>query len=327
VTRTVPGMESSAGWVSAHQHEQGLPDVAERCRPPGNVEHVTQQVKTPLEAPPRASSLREFLEARELLVNLTRRDLSSRYRRSALGWLWSLVTPLATILVFSLVFRFFLRFPVEEGQNSGLKSFALFLVCGLVAWNFLANSVNGSMGILLGNGNLIKRVYFPRAVLVAASVASATITLGIELAVVAAVLLIAGSAFLPLLPVLLVIVALQVVFVLGISLGLSVLNVYFRDLQYIVAIVLQLGFYAAPIIYPISLVPSRALVFGVDVHVRLIYSLNPAVHLVEAYRDVLYHARLPSLNDFIAIGGSAVVALAVGVLVFRRFEPRLAEEL
>ena len=294
---------------------------------PGNVLVVKQPSDAVLQAAPRASSVHEVLGARELLINLTRRDLSSRYRRSALGWLWSLVTPLATIVVFTLVFRFFLRFPVEPGENSGVESFALFLVCGLVAWNFLANSVNGSMGILLGNGNLIKRVYFPRAVLVAASVASATITLGIELAVVAVILLVAGSPFLPLVPVLAAIIVLQVVFVLGISLALSVLNVYFRDLQYIVAIVLQLGFYAAPIIYPISLVPSRALLWGIDVPVRLIYSLNPAVHLVEAYRDVLYHARLPSLNDFIAVGGSAALALLVGVLVFRRFEPRLAEEL
>jgi ABC-type polysaccharide/polyol phosphate export permease len=288
---------------------------------------MTRQADNALEIAPRVSGLRELLDARELLINLTRRDLSSRYRRSALGWLWSLVTPLATIVVFTLVFRFFLRFPVEAGVNSGVESFALFLVCGLVAWNFLANSVNGAMGILVGNGNLIKRVYFPRAVLVAASVASATITLGIELGVVAVVLLVAGSPFLPLLPVLALIIALQVVFVLGISLALSVLNVYFRDLQYIVAIVLQLGFYAAPIIYPISLVPSRAVLWGLDIPVRLIYSLNPAVHLVEAYRDVLYHARLPSLNDFIAVGASASVALLVGALVFRRFEPRLAEEL
>lgn len=295
--------------------------------PPGNVVRVTRQVEAPLDAPPSLSSLRELLDARELLVNLTRRDLSSRYRRSALGWLWSLVTPLATIAVFSLVFRFFLRFPVEQGDPSGVESFALFLVCGLIAWNYLANSVNGAMGILLGNGNLIKRVYFPRAVLVASSVASATITLGIELGVLAVILLIVGSPFLPLLPVLVLVIALQAVFVLGISLALSVLNVYFRDLQYIVAIVLQLGFYAAPIIYPISLVPSRAVIWGVDVHVRLIYSLNPAVHLVEAYRDVLYHARLPERNDFIALTLSAVVAFALGVLVFRRLEPRLAEEL
>lgn len=282
---------------------------------------------TSVQSSDHRSTIRDLYAARELLVNLTLRDLRGRYRRSTLGWLWSLVTPLATILIFTVVFRFFLRIEVPPGDPSGVDSFALFLVTGLVSWNFIANSVNGSMDVLVGNGNLIKRVYFPRAVLVAASVGSATVTLGIELAVLCVVMLLAGSPFLPLLPVLVLLVVLQAVFVLGLALALSVLNVYFRDLQYVVAIVLQLAFYAAPIIYSTDFVPERAVLLGFDLPLASLYHLNPAVRFVEAFRDVLYDARVPPLTTLLAIALSATVSIVVGMLVFRRLEPRLAEEL
>lgn len=273
------------------------------------------------------SSIADMLSARDLLINLTLRDLRGRYRRSTLGWLWSLVTPLATILIFTLVFRFFLRIEVPPGDPSGVDSFALFLVSGLVSWNYIANGVNGSMDVLVGNGNLIKRVYFPRAVLVAASVASATVTLAIELGVLCVVLLLAGSPFLLLLPVLLLLIFLQAVFVLGLALALSVLNVYFRDLQYVVAIILQLAFYAAPIIYSTDFVPERATVFGQDLPIATLYHLNPAVRFVEAFRDVLYDARVPPATTLLALFLSAATTIVIGLLIFRRFEPRLAEEL
>jgi ABC-type polysaccharide/polyol phosphate export permease len=276
-----------------------------------------------------AGHLRELLAARELMVNLTLRDLRTRYRRSALGWLWSLVTPLATILIFTVVFRYFLRIQVPVGNPSGVSAFALFLVSGLVAWNYIANSVNGSMNVLIANSNLIKRVWFPREVLVAASVASATITLAIELAVLLAVLLLVGKPLLllPLLPVLLVVVLLQAVFVLGLALTLSVLNVYFRDLEYVVSILLQLAFYAVPVIYPVTFVPQTVRLIGLDVPVATIYHLNPAVRFVQAFRDLLYDHRLPAPTTLLALLLSAAVSLLVGVVLFRRLEPRLAEEL
>jgi len=276
---------------------------------------------------PRGSSVADVIRARELLWNLTLRDLRGRYRRSTLGWAWSLVTPLATILIFTLVFRYVLRIPVPAGDPSGLESFALYLVCGLISWNFIANSVNGSMDVLIGNGNLIKRVYFPRATLVIASVGSATVTLGVELSVLGVVLLVVGSPFLPLLPILVLVIAFQAAFVLGLALALSVANVYFRDLQYVVAILLQLGFYAAPIIYPVSLVPERAVVAGLEIPVATLYHLNPAVRFVEAYRDILYDGRIPPATTFAALVLSAVLALGLGILVFRKLEIRLAEEL
>ena len=269
----------------------------------------------------------ELASSRELMVNLTLRELRGKYKRSVLGWTWSLLNPLATMLIFTIVFKFFLQIGEEPGNPSGLKVFAFFLVVGLLPWNFLSNGVNGSMGVLVGNANLIKKVYFPREVLVGANVASWVVSLLIEMAVLAVALLIAGNFVVPwLLPVLLV-VAIQTVFVLGLGLGLSVLNVYFRDVQHLVGIVLQLWFYSTPIVYPRRYVPDNASVFGWRLPLGTLYDLNPMVQFVKAYRNCLYDLRMPSLGTWAYIVGAAAVALGAGLWAFGRLEPKLAEEL
>ena len=273
------------------------------------------------------SSLKELSAARELTVNLTLRELRGKYKRSVLGWAWSLLNPLATMLIFSVVFRFFLGVTVPTGDPSGLQNFAFFLLCGLLPWNLMANGIGGSMGVLIGNSNLIKKTYFPREVLVAANVASWVVSLLIELAVLAIALMVAGNFALPWLVPVLFLVVIQTVFVTGIALTLSVLNVYFRDVQHLVGILLQLWFYATPIVYPISVVKERADVLGVSVPLRTIYGLNPMVRLVEAYRDCLYDLRLPPAKDLGYLIVVAAVSLAVGLYAFNRLEPKLAEEL
>ena len=269
----------------------------------------------------------ELSGSRELMANLTLRELRGKYKRSVLGWAWSLLNPLATMLIFAIVFKFFFTIDVDPGDPSGLDVFAIWLVIGLLPWNFLANGMNGSMDALVGNANLIKKVYFPREVLVGANVASWVVSLLIEMAVLAIVLLIAGNFVLPWLLPVLVIVAIQTVFVLGLGLGLSVLNVYFRDVQHLVGVLLQLWFYSTPIVYPPGLVPGSAHVFGWKVPLGALYDLNPMVRFVEAYRNCLYDLRLPSLATWAYIVAAAMVALGAGLWAFGRLEPKLAEEL
>jgi lipopolysaccharide transport system permease protein len=269
----------------------------------------------------------ELVESRELLVNLTLRELRGKYKRSALGWTWSLVNPLATMAIFTVVFLYFLKVPVPRGEPSGLHVFALFLLCGLLPWNFLANGMTGSMGAVLGNANLIKKVYFPRELLVASTVASWTVSLLVELGVLAVVMLIAGNFVLPWLPALVLLVALQTVFVLGVGLLLGVLNVFFRDVQHLVGVLLQLWFYATPVVYPLSVVPATARILGYEVPLRFLYGLNPMVRFVEAYRALLYHVRAPSAGDIAYLVVVSFAALGLGLLVFNRLEPALAEEL
>jgi lipopolysaccharide transport system permease protein len=261
---------------------------------------------------------------RDLFVNLTLRELRGKYKRSALGWAWSLLNPLATMIMFSLVFRFFLKVQVPPGDPSGMHVFAFFLLCGLLPWNLLGNGMLGGMAALLGNANLIKKVYFPRSLLVGASTAALAVSLLIELAVLTVALMIAGNLVLPWLPAVLVTVAVQTLFVFGLAMLLAVVSVYFRDLEHLTGILLQLWFYATPIIYPASLasdaLEDRPLL-------RWIYEANPMTRFVAIYRDLLYNLRGPELSDVLAVLIATTLSLSAGIVVFRRLEPRLAEEL
>ena len=271
--------------------------------------------------------LSEIATSRDLMVNLTLRELRGKYKRSVLGWSWSLLNPLATMLIFSVVFRLFLKVPVPRGDPSGMKFFAFFLLCGLLPWTFLANGMGGGMGALVQNANLLKKVYFRREILVASNVASWLVSFLIELAVLSVALMIFGNFVLPWLLVVVVLVAIQTTFVLGLALMLSVLNVYFRDTQHLLGILLQLWFYTTPIVYPITLVPRHHDVLGRNIPMRTIYELNPMVRFIEAFRDCLYNLRLPSPGVVAALLGVSLVTLAAGLAIFRRLEPRLAEEL
>jgi ABC-2 type transport system permease protein len=273
------------------------------------------------------TSLAELRGSRELLVNLTQREISGKYKRSALGQAWSLLNPLAQVLVFTLVFGLFLRIPPDLGDPSGLQSFALQLLAGLLPWAFFANSVSTGMGSLLTNANLVKKVYFPREVLVASSVFALNVTFALELLVLlAAVLLFGGPGVLLHLVVVPYLVLALTAFGLGIGLALSVANVYFRDTSQFVGIGLQVWFYLTPVIYTIDYVASQDVeVLGRAPEQFLL--LNPMTHFVDAFRAVFYDFRFPSLADLALVGGLGVVSLVLGYLVFRRFEGRLAEEL
>jgi lipopolysaccharide transport system permease protein len=141
--------------------------------------------------------LAEYAEARELTVNLTLRELRGRYKRSALGWTWSLLNPLSTVIVFSIVFAFFLKIDPPVGDPSGLDSFPMFLLCGLLPFNYLSNGMNGSLDALLANSNLIRKVYFPREVLVVSTIGALLVTFLVELGVLAVILLALGNMVLP----------------------------------------------------------------------------------------------------------------------------------
>lgn len=268
------------------------------------------------------SYISDLAASRDLWVNLTLRELRGKYKRSVLGWTWSLLNPLATMAIFTVVFSVLLKVTPDPGDPSGLDVFALFLLCGLLPWNFLANSMTGAMASLVGNANLVKKVYFPRELLVAANVASWAFSLAIEMGVLCAVLIGFGNMVLPWIPGMLVLMAIQCIFVLGVSLALSVLNVYFRDLQHLMGIVTQLWFYATPIIYPIKLVREH-----VDGFVFRLYEANPMVGFTQAYRNLLYDLRFPPAGTIAYLLATSVLTLIFGLSVFRRYEGRLAEEL
>jgi ABC-type polysaccharide/polyol phosphate export permease len=277
-----------------------------------------------LEAVTALTRLSEYAQSRELTVNLTLRELRSRYKRSVLGWTWSLLNPLSNVIILSLVFGGLLRIEPPVGDPSGLHVFALFLLCGLIPWNFFSSSVNGSMGALLGNANLIKKVYFPREILVLSTVFSLVATMLIEMGVLMVILLFFGNMVIPWIPAVLFLIAIETVLVFGIGLVLSAANVYFRDVQHLVGILIQALFYSAPIVYPLSFVDRIAKDHGQ--WIATVYRLNPLVVMVQAFRAALYDLRFPPLLHVVYLLVWAFGLLFFGLWVFRKLDRRVAEE-
>ena len=273
------------------------------------------------------TSLAELTESRELLNNLTLRELRGKYKRSTLGWAWSMLNPIAQLAIFTFVFRFVLKTQIEPGDPSGETNFALWLACGLLPYQFVSQSLSGSLITIVGNGNLIKKVWFPREVLVISHVLSWDVSFLIELGVLSVALLVFGNMVLPWLPAVLVLVAIMSVFAMGLGLLASSINVYFRDVQHFIGIFLQLWFYASPVIYPIRLVEDRADHELLGMSILTIYRLNPMVHFIEAFRNVLFDLRWPPLTTVAYISVWSAVTFAVGYTVFSKLEPRMAEEL
>lgn len=273
--------------------------------------------------------IRDLRESRELLYNLTMREVKGKYKRTALGQLWSLANPLAQMLIYSFVFQFVIRVQPDAGDPSGLDVFALWLMCAILPWSFFTNVVNGGMGALVGNENLIKKVYFPRSALVVSNALSWLYSWSIEMIVlVVAITLLGGQPWLWLLPAI-VLMILLTLFATGVAMMLSVANVYFRDTQYLVGILFQVWFYANPIVYPSSMVATESAKLGSfhGITVMSLYELNPFYYFILAFRNLLYDNRMPDASTTAIVVVLSVVVFVVGWKVFDRHQGRLAEVL
>lgn len=275
------------------------------------------------------SYLRDIWESRELLHNLTNREVRGKYRRTALGQLWSLANPIAAILIYTFIFSFIFRLPAQVGDPSGLNNYALWLVCGLLPWLFFNRVLTLGTESLVANAGLIQKVYFPRIVL-PISLANATFfTWLLEMGVLIVALALLGSSVLPWLPLVALFMVLFAIFAVGLSMIFSIINVYFRDLAYLLTIVLQFWFYLTPILYPVELVATQSDklggLMGTPVTLLDVYSLNPVEGFIEIFRNLLYDNRTPDLwTVFIALTWT-VSAFAVGTWMYSRKEKMLAE--
>lgn len=273
--------------------------------------------------------LKEVFSARELLANLALREIRGKYKRTVLGQLWSLANPLALMLIYTVVFSLILRVQPGPGDPSGLNVFALWLLSSLLPWLFFSSAVTMGMGSLVDNANLIQKVYFPRIVLPLSVVLSVGYTWLIEMAVLVVALTIFGAVVWPWIPLVLLTMVLLAVFAAGIALMLSVANVYFRDTQYLMSLLMQFWLYLTPIIYPVSYVEdlsdSVGPLWGTPIEVIDIYRLNPLEPFVGIFRALLYDNRMPNGIDFVICAVWAVIALGLGLWIFRRSEKRLAE--
>lgn len=270
--------------------------------------------------------MRELWEYRHLLRHLVLKELKVRYKNSLLGILWSLLNPLLMMMVFTVVFTVF-------WPNNQVSHFAAFILVGLLPWNLFQGAVMAGAQSIIGNGNLIKKVYFPREVLPIATVLSNSINFILALLVLFPVLWLSGipiTRHVVWLPLILVI---QIIFMIGLSLIFGTLNVFYRDTTMLIDVGMLAGFFLTPIFYPMEFIPASKEVFGIVLPVhRIVRWLNPMASIIDSYRTVLYGTiegyppSGPALDFMLRTTLTALLVLCVGWLVFRHYSGRFGEE-
>lgn len=247
---------------------------------------------------------------RDLLWLWTVREIKVRYRQSVLGGAWAVLQPLSLMLIFTLVFSFFVRIPTD-----GLP-YPVFAYAALLPWTFFATSISFGVPSLVNNMNLVTKIYFPREVLPIAAIGAALVDLALGFLVFVALLAIyqvQWSWHLLWLPLILLI---QIVLTLGVTLLGAAINVFYRDVRFVVPLTLQLWMYATPVIYPLSAVPSW---------LQPVYALNPMVGIIDSYRRTLLLAEAPLASY---LGLSTVLSLGILLLAyiyFKRVEWQFAD--
>ena len=266
--------------------------------------------------------LPELFRSRQLLLDLIWKEMRVRYRYALLGFFWAILEPLFMMIVLTFVFSVVFQTRIEAHGISSGREYAVFVLTGLVAWQFLSTALPSATRSLVDNRGLVTKVYFPRENIPLASVGIAlvqTLIGAVLLLVVYRVLLghLPGPATLLLFPVF----GIQVLLVVGLGLLLSSLNASFRDVSYMVNAAMLFGFYMTPIFYPLEWVSEAV------PRLHTLYLANPMAGLITAYRQILFEQRAPDLALVLWPGCCALLAIAVGIVVFRKNAPYLADKL
>jgi ABC-type polysaccharide/polyol phosphate export permease len=265
-------------------------------------------------------SLRSAMAHRNLLYLLALKELRTRYKKSVLGWAWSMFNPLSQMIIFSIIFLKVFKAVPPVGDPSGLKNFPLYFLSGVLPFNFFSLTIGASIGNVQGGASLIKKVQFPHEHLVFSIVVAQFVTMMIEVTLLTVAMLLAGNMVLPWLPVLLVILLLLAVFTTGLALVLSAANVFFHDVNYLWGILSQLLFYATPVIYnPANTDLPRVL--------KAVANYGPTGSFITAIHQVMYDLRMPGPVRWLQLIVMSFASLGIGVWVFNRLSPRFAEEM
>jgi ABC-2 type transport system permease protein len=271
-----------------------------------------------------------------LTWSLALREIRSQYNRTALGRTWSLISPLVTIAVYSVVFGLIFAGTAPVGINSGVQSFAMWIAVGVVTWTFIASSISAGMSSLLSNSGLLTKVYFPRAVLIFSAVITTMVTFLTELLVVIVIMAFVGGPQVLLgIPVALVFMFLAALFCTGVALMLSIAVVWFRDIEYLWGLFSQVWMYASGVVFPVTLIAGASLRLyeqgvsfnGEPLPLVALFRLNPAEQFLEAFRLIVYHYVIPPADVWLSCTLWSVGAFIVGALVFRAKQARIVEEL
>jgi ABC-type polysaccharide/polyol phosphate export permease len=260
-----------------------------------------------------AADVREMLAEqytfRELLYQMTRRDLLLRYKQTVMGFGWAIFTPVVNTIVFSVVFMRVA--PLDVGVP-----YPLFSYCGLLAWNFFASSLRFSVQSLTSNPNLVTKVYFPREIFPFSAVIVSAVDFAVGFVLLAAMMAyyhVAPTAAILFLP---VIVVVEGIFAAGVAVLLAMGNLFYRDVKYIFEVLITVWMFATSVLYPVEQVTGRS---------GELLRLNPMTWIVDAYRGVLLRGALPPVEPFVLTTVFAVALLGVSWVLFHRAEFKFAE--
>ena len=253
---------------------------------------------------------KELYNYRELLKTNIKKEVRGKYKGSWLGIIWTFLNPLLMLAVYALVFPYILRVKVEN--------YTIFMIVALILWNFFTTAIQSGTGSVVANGNILKKVYFPREIIPISITTSQLVNFLITCIIMFIFILFSGVGFsihIFLMPLLILI---QYIITLALTFILSALTVFVRDVDHFVSVALTLGFYATPIVYQASMLPEKF---------QWILKINPLAQLIEAYRAILYYHELPNFVSIGIWGLLSVLFLIVGYIVFKNLEKSFVEEL
>jgi ABC-type polysaccharide/polyol phosphate export permease len=250
---------------------------------------------------PILTEIREILNYRSLLRQYISFGIKTRYKRSALGVVWTLLNPLLNMAVLSLAFSTLFRF--------SLKNYAIYLLAGLLFWNFFSQTTTTAMDRLIWNGSILKRIYLPRTIFSMAEVGTGLVNLFLAMIPLAVIMLVMGHPFRPALLFLPVSILIIAMFTLGLALLFSTLALFFVDVSEMYKILLTAWFYLTPIIYPLEIIPEKYLWY---------FKLNPINYLIELFRGPIYLGSMPETNTLLISLALAIISLFLGLWVFAR---------
>lgn len=256
------------------------------------------------------NSLKELYDYREMLSNLVKKDLRTRYKGSVLGFLWTFVNPLLQLVVYTMVFSVIMKVNVDK--------FYIYLFIALIPWIFFTSSVQGSASSIVSNKDLIKKIYFPRIIIPMSVVNGAFMNMLFSMVIVGIALGVSGIGFSKYIFWLPIIMVIEYLFTLGFSLIVSSLNVYFRDLEHILGIVIMGWFYVTPIVYTTDMIPEKYL---------WLVNLNPMAPIMQVYREILYYKQMPSFNGLGTVLTIGITMIIAGYMLFQKLQKGFAEEL
>lgn len=252
---------------------------------------------------------KELYQYRELLKTNVQKEIRGKYKGSFLGVLWSFLNPLLMVLVYALVFPYIMRTNVDN--------YLVYLITGVIPWNFFTTCITTGCNCVWINGGIIKKVYFPREILPISVVAAGLINFLISCVIILLFVLFGGIGFSVQLLWLPLIAIIQSALSLGLLFILSAINVYVRDIEYLVGFLLNLLFYATPILYTADMFPES---------IRWVLYLNPMTTIIEAYRNIFYYQQSPALTSLMIVFAVSFLILIIGYLIFKKLERGFAEE-